>query len=157
MNIHYQIFHKLLPLIERTAIYIESNGGADLSFSEELCYLIMSSCHFRIGSQIDKLLYSDEFCIFCMYANINNVRKSTSRYLSLEKDINVEASILLKDMNNTANDICILINENYNRNDKEHETVENLAIPCITSSDFQRVKDTQLDFQNDDSDDDEII
>lgn len=156
MNIHYQIFHKLLPLIERTAIYIESNGGADLSFSEELCYMIMASCHYRIGSQIDKLLYSDEFCIFCIYANINNVRKSTSRYLALEKDINVEASILLKDMNNTANDICILINDNYNR-EEEHCIVENLAISCITHSDLQRVKDTNLDSQSDESDDDEII
>lgn len=159
MNLHYQMFHKLLPIIERTSTYIESNGGADLTFSEELCYMIMSACHFRLGNQMDKLLYADEFCIFCIYANLNNVRKSTSKYLALEKEVSMEASILLKDIYDTTNDLCVLINNNYDRKDEEHRIIENLALECITLTDLQRVRNTHLEENNDldDNQDDEKI
>ena len=157
MNLHYEIFHKLLPLYERTAKYIQANGGNDLSFSEELCYMVMSSCNFRLGNQLDKLLHDDEFCIFCMYANINNIRKSTSRYLSIEKEINTEASILLKDMFDSTNSVCVSINNNYSRDNEGCRIVENLAIDSITLGDMQRIKDNTLnsidDFDDDDDDD----
>ena len=108
---------------------------------------------------MDKLLYADEFCIFCIYANLNNVRKSTSKYLSLEKEVSMEASILLKDIYDTTNDLCVLINNNYDRKDEEHRTIENLALECITLTDLQRVRNTHLEENNDldDNQDDEKI
>ncbi len=157
MNIHYEIFLKLVPIYERTSKYIDINSVTKLTFSEELCYMILSSCHFRVGHQLDKLLYNDEFCIFCIYSNVNNVRKSVSRYLTLEKDIEKEALILLKDIYDSSNDVCVMINKNYERTESDgHKIVENTAVDCITVGDLQRLKNLLDDDINDDDEDGDV-
>lgn len=132
MNLHYKIFKDLLPRWEFVRNHILFNNTGEASLEEELLFSIVCIIDEKLSSIIHGLYELDEFCIFCMYANLNAGRKTLKRYLWLEKGIDEEYRMQLEDIQKTMNNLCININETYERESgckivlneaKEHITI----------------------------------
>jgi hypothetical protein len=115
MNLHYKIFRDCLPRWEYVRSHILFNSSGEASLEEELLFSIVCILDEKLSSIVHKLYEQDEFCIFCMYANLNASRKTIARYLWLEKSIDEEYRIQLEEIQKTMNNLCIKINETYKR------------------------------------------
>jgi hypothetical protein len=115
MNLHYKIFRDTLPHWEYVRNHILFNNTGEATLEEELLFSIICILDERLSGIVQRLYESDDFCIFCLYANINSSRKTIARYLWLENNIEEEYRIQLEEIQKTMNNLCILINEKYTR------------------------------------------
>ena len=125
MSIQKKIYGTCFGYWKLSTGWLESNYSKELSFVDELLWSIMFRVSFVLSNETDSFMGDKEFCIRCKYTTLNNLRKTISRYLTIETQINEDERALLNQIQSGINDVCIDINEHYPKSDVEHQVIKN--------------------------------
>ena len=118
-----------------------------------LSWMLLSDCFTRYKSVSNRLESKSKFCTTCLYNNLDVIRKSILRYLSIEQEISEEYKAFFLKIKDSANELCLQFNQMYslsaNAEIGEHNYEKNVALAAILSL---KIK-AEDDFEDEDYED----